>query len=600
MNVDRPALIALVLFALLGLGFATFLGLSREPKATPAKKEQPNTEPEPLPMPRVVGSASRALHVAVAAPGFSIEENERTVATPLEHAFIGLNGFTSVRTTIQRGQCHLTLTLNGNRDENVARAEAINAIQRVSAQLPPGIAPPVLERRDPDALPALWIAISDDGKGSELEISDLARNEVRKNLLTIPGIVDVEVHGDRRRDTQLVIQPDKLQARGLTLNDVINAFAKADVSLDAEDLKKMESAVVAERNGTPILFRDVATIEEGTRRNGFARLDGKRIALAGVHHADGANAAEAAAAVRSRLQKLNVPENFKVEVVIDGTRPTREHLMAECVFPAGTNTEALEIGVSELEHAVRDQLVNTEVGPILTVGPKLNQGEPIAQMLFPVAPGHSLSINEIQSRIRKAPYEVPGTSLRFVDRSRGRADMPIRLLLVGDDLQTLRSLAEQVVRDARANASGLADVSTAGLIASPEIQATVNRERAAELGLTSRDVVDALQTAMGERTISVRGGSIRIVAGNVGRTPALEDIGEYPILLRDGKRAPLKTVAKLEQVESMTRIERINGQRCVAIVANTASGVSVAQAKANLRKIAENLKQPPGCQIVDD
>jgi hypothetical protein len=115
MNVDRSALTALVLFGLLGLGFAVVgLGLNREPAFAPEKKELEKKEPELLPLPRVVATAARSLYVEAAAPGLSVEEIEKTVAQPLERALSGLDGIHSVDTRIQRGR---NLALIPGRDE---------------------------------------------------------------------------------------------------------------------------------------------------------------------------------------------------------------------------------------------------------------------------------------------------------------------------------------------------------------------------------------------------------------------------------------------------------------------------------------------------
>lgn len=610
MNVDRPAITALVLFGLLGIGFAVIgLGMGHNSTA-PVKKEPELAGPETLPTPRVMEAPSQAIYVTVSAPGLSVEEIETSVASRLEGALVGLDGIASVRTHIENGQCRSILAISSGRDENQVRTDAMNAINGVLALLPEGILPPVIERRAPDALPSLWIAAMDDRR-TESELSAFLSSVVVKEMLTIPGVSGIGLHGDRRRELQLFIDPQKMAAFGLTPSEVVEALSKSAVDgLNPESIKKLEELVIVKRNETPILVRDVAKIEETARRETFAFLDGRRQVLAGIHIADEANAPEVSAAIRARLPKLAVPEGMKVEVVADATPASAAWVFVECQFPSGIQIVEVEQQALRIEQTLRE-LPPAEIGSILTLGPKPNQAEPVVRMLVSLAAGHAHSADEIQARIRTVAKRLPSVRIRTMPLDAGsRFQYPesrVRLRLAGGDLNALHLWSAEIDRLASEETSGLADVFIVGLASIPEQRLTVDRERASALGLSAKDVVNAYETAVGSRQIRVGDIAINL---RIGRESIAvlnvrpEEIGLIPVFVKDKKSIPLKDVAKLQQVQGPAVVERWNGKRCVVINANPLSGTSLETATASLRKIAEEsrnkLKLPPTCQILDE
>lgn len=620
MNVDRSALSALALFGLLGLGFAVVaLGLNREPKTMPAKKEEPTNGPELLPLPRELSTASRSIHVAYYSPFLSIGAVEKAVANYLEPFLQVPDGIVSIYTRVQPGECRCELRLLPGCDEHQLRTKIENQVKECQKFLPE-VAQIQADARTPDALPVFWIAARDDGTHTEVELSDVLRLEVR-NSLSIPGIRDIEIRGDRQLQLTLHVEPEKLQAHNLRLRDVINAVSTADVALDEEGIKKLEGAVLAK----PILIRDVGTVVKGTRRNGFARFNGRRVVLAGIHLAAGANKQAVGAAVRSRLREAAIPEGITLEVVADATRLPDESVLVECRFPAGTTPDQLEDRTNDIERALREQLGQRELGEFLTVGPKPGEAEPTVQTLASRKIGHSLNRDEIQTRIREIAGNFPDVRVRTSAPESGStlrsAALPIRLAIVGDDFDLLRNWTAEILRVANQDGTGLIDASSGSLTISSEMQIKIDRTRAAALGMSVREMLEAIETrtgiarhdssspdgtfsaavVTGARSVVVRGGSIAIsYPDDPNQRP--EDIGLLPFTTKDGKKVLLKELSKLERIESPALIERWNGHRCATIVANPAPGTESDVAGAKLRKIAEEVRQklklPASCQIV--
>ena len=157
MSVDRSAIVALVLFGLLGLGFAATIEHLRKPLPLPPPTEVPPEfkGPELAPPPRELKAQAPTLYFSVAATGLLVEEIERTVAMPLERAFMELAGIDSVQSRIRQGSCRLTLAFAKGREFHLARAEAANLATGMAAHLPDGASPPRLEARAPHELPVL-------------------------------------------------------------------------------------------------------------------------------------------------------------------------------------------------------------------------------------------------------------------------------------------------------------------------------------------------------------------------------------------------------------------------------------------------------------
>ncbi len=611
MNVDRPALMALLLFGLLGLGFAV-VGLHIYRPAAPTdtnapQKKKDSNGPELLPLPRTVESVSRMLHISVSSPGFAVEGLEQTAAKPLEHFLRGLDGVVSVWTRIYPGQVRLTVALANDRDLQQARAEVINRLNGAQAFLPPSASPPVLESRDPDALPIVWIAIRENGTRTPAQLSDVMRGEVRNALLQIPGISDVELRTEVRRQLRVQIDPLKLQARALAITDVVEAIGKNHVSMNVENIDELEKTVISARNGVPVFLRDVGVVGDVAEPIGFAAIDGERSILAGVHAGSSVNAAQLAGAIRGSVDEINkrLPPDIKVEIVADSTRAAAEDLLLEIGVPDGTARETSEETVRKLEQTLRQRLPRDKIGTLLTLGPARHGDTHRIHLLLTAAEERALTSPEIHKQIRKVATEFPALRLRLLQLPSGSlgrsAEFPIRLRISGPDHAQLCKWSGDVVRRAADADSGLIDAAASSVATTTDLRVVTDREKAARLGVTVRDVLEAIDAAQGNAFVNSKGTVVSISLGE--QTKKVDELGQIPIRGADGKPVPLRNIAKLERTESAAMLERFNGQRCVTITANPQPGNSVANAQASLRKIAEEarnkLKLPDAFKIVE-
>src|SRR3546814_69071 len=169
--------------------------------------------------------------------------------------------------------------------------------QTVLRQMPPGISPPMIVNYDASTVPVLQLALS--GKGlDEQQLFDLGLNQIRPQLVTVPGVAMPFPSGGKQRQIQIDIDPDALQARGLSAQDVAAAlanqtqinpvgFAKIgnyqyNVRLNnaPASVEQLNDLPVKEVDGAQNRWRAVAPVADGRpEEQTYEHVDGQRTTL---------------------------------------------------------------------------------------------------------------------------------------------------------------------------------------------------------------------------------------------------------------------------------------------------------------------------------
>ncbi|WP_206240434.1 efflux RND transporter permease subunit [Novosphingobium terrae] len=182
---------------------------------------------------------------------------------------------------------------------NIERATAqVTAIsQTVLKQLPPGSTPPLILNYNASTVPILQLAAS--GRGlSEQRLFDLGQNQIRPGLISVPGVALPYPSGGKQRQVQVDLDPQALQSKGLSAQDIGNAiaaqnqinpvgFAKIgryqyNVALNnsPESVEAYNDLPVKTVNGATIYLRDVAHVRDGyAPQQNVVHVDGKRSVL---------------------------------------------------------------------------------------------------------------------------------------------------------------------------------------------------------------------------------------------------------------------------------------------------------------------------------
>ncbi len=166
------------------------------------------------------------VEIQTEAPGLSTEEVESLISVPLENALSGTPYVTTVRSKSVLGLSSVVLLFEPGTDLFLARQFVAERMARVAPQLPAVARPPVMLSPHSSLARVLKVGLTSDSM-SMTELSMLARWTIRPRLMAVPGVANVAIWGERPRQLQVLVDPDRLRANGVTLDAVTRAAGDA-------------------------------------------------------------------------------------------------------------------------------------------------------------------------------------------------------------------------------------------------------------------------------------------------------------------------------------------------------------------------------------
>ncbi|SDX85591.1 efflux RND transporter permease subunit [Citreimonas salinaria] len=163
-------------------------------------------------------------------PGASPESVDQEITGRIEGAVGRVSGIRAISSSSRFGSSRVTLEFQENVDIDVAATDTRDAVARVAGQLPEGAEAPSVVKADDDAQPVVRIAVTSPGRSPQ-ELTRLVRDRVEDRLISVEGVADLQVYGDREPIFRVDIDMAALAARGLTLADLRRALS--DVAYDA-------------------------------------------------------------------------------------------------------------------------------------------------------------------------------------------------------------------------------------------------------------------------------------------------------------------------------------------------------------------------------
>ncbi|PZU07464.1 efflux RND transporter permease subunit [Sphingomonas sp.] len=227
--------------------------------------------------------------------GLPPEEMSGRIITPYERVLTTtVNDIEHIESQSLQGIGIVKIFLQPGADVRTATAQVTAVSQSVLRQLPPGVTPPLVLNYSASTVPIIQLALSGQGL-SEQQLFDLAQNQIRTQLVTVPGAAIPYPSGGRTRQVQIDINPAALQARGLSAQDVgaaiaaqnqINpaGFAKIGTYQYSVKLNNAPNSIPALNdlpvkvvNGATIYMRDVAYVRDGAApQTNVVHVDGRR------------------------------------------------------------------------------------------------------------------------------------------------------------------------------------------------------------------------------------------------------------------------------------------------------------------------------------
>ena len=187
----------------------------------------------------------------------------------------------------------------------------------------------------------------------------------------------------------------------------------------------------------------------------------------------------------------------------------------------------------------------------------------------------SRTAEQVASEIRGLNAGIPGMTLKAADATtfqQGQGSAGVTIEIKGEDQTVLASLARQVAEIVRST-RGTIDVSDGGVVGQPELVVNIDRERAADLGLSANQVAGVLRTAIAGSTVGTfrpegsKGWDVDVIL-NPNDRARIDQVGEIPLLTPRGDLIKLGQVAQVSAASGPTKVERLDRKRSVTVSAN--------------------------------
>jgi hydrophobe/amphiphile efflux-1 (HAE1) family protein len=280
------------------------------------------------------------ISVSASLPGASPETMASSVATPLETQFAQISGLTQMTSTNALGTTQVTLQFDLNRNIDAAAQDVQTGIDAAGGQLPKNLpTPPTYKKVNPADSPILILAVHSDVL-PVTTVDDYAENILAQQISQIQGVAQVSIGGQQKPAVRVQIDPIKLAALGLQLEDVANVISLATVDApkgsingphraitiyDNDQLLKAapwNDVVVAYKNGGAVRIRDLGVAVDGPENSLItAWQNGRQGILLLIYKQPGANVIDAVERVQALLPHAlaSVPPSIKVDTVANRT-----------------------------------------------------------------------------------------------------------------------------------------------------------------------------------------------------------------------------------------------------------------------------------------
>ncbi|MEH2197121.1 efflux RND transporter permease subunit [Nostoc sp.] len=301
------------------------------------------------------------VEIQTEAPGLAPEEVESLVTLPIESAINGTPGVTAVRSSSASGVSVVKVIFNWGSDIYQARQLVTERLQQSSSKLPEGVETPQISPTSSPIGTVLEYAFTSENTPL-MEVRRIVDWQVTNRLLAVQGVSQVVAYGGDTRQYQVLIDPDKLQAFNVTLEDVQEAVSAANVNAPGgylitrdreklirgigriESIAELQQSVITARNGTPIKISDVADVQIGAAiKRGDGSFNGQKAIIVMINKQPQADTPTVTRAIEQAMSEvksglpedINITPTFRQENYIDSSiENVREALIEGSIIVA--------------------------------------------------------------------------------------------------------------------------------------------------------------------------------------------------------------------------------------------------------------------------
>ncbi|MCF8408146.1 MAG: efflux RND transporter permease subunit [Crocinitomicaceae bacterium] len=322
LSIKRPSFIIVIFTILIGGGLISYNQLSYE--------LLPDFSP-PI------------LTVTTTYPGASPATVENQVSKQLEDALSGLENISEVTSFSLDNASVVLLEFKPSADMDEALQDAQRKINNVQNKLPEGAKKPILAKIEPNAAPVLQVSAIAP-KMTDRDFMQLMDNQILPSIKQTKGVAEVQVIGGERREFKVDIDADKLKAYGLTLGNINQSIAAANVDFptgkvknDSEQMtvrlsgkfksvKELGEHIIITNNNSTVRLKDVASITDSKEDQiAISRYNGENGVGLRIMKQSDANAVDMSNATKERFKQIEEKykkEGVKFTVATDTSIPT--------------------------------------------------------------------------------------------------------------------------------------------------------------------------------------------------------------------------------------------------------------------------------------
>jgi hydrophobe/amphiphile efflux-1 (HAE1) family protein len=328
------------------------------------------------------------ISVSVSLPGASPETMASAVAQPLERQFSLIAGVTQMTSTSTLGATSINLQFELNRDIDAAAQDVQAAIAAAGRQLPTNLpSPPTYRKVNPADSPVLVMGVHSDSLPLT-EVDDYADTILAQQISQIEGVSQVTIGGEQKPAVRVQVDPAKLAAKNLTLEDIRGVLAATTTNaakgtlysdirsftLAANDqlseASDYNNVIVAYRNGAAVRVKDVGQAVDGPENLYTGAWDNnKRAILLVVFKQPGANVIETVDRVKKALPRLQaaMPPAISVDILSDRTETIRASV-DDVQFTLGLTIALVVLVILLFLRNLRVTLIPATVVPLSLLG----------------------------------------------------------------------------------------------------------------------------------------------------------------------------------------------------------------------------------------
>ncbi|KAB8315807.1 CusA/CzcA family heavy metal efflux RND transporter [Tolypothrix campylonemoides VB511288] len=273
------------------------------------------------------------VEIQTEAPGLAPEEVESLVTLPIESSINGTPGVSAVRSSSASGLSVVKLIFNWETDIYQARQLVTERLQQAQSKLPEAVETPQISPTSSPIGTVLQYAFTSESTPL-MEVRRIVDWQVTNRILAVPGVSQVIAYGGDVRQYQVLVDPEKLKAFNVTLNDIVEATSAANVNAPGgylitpdreklirgigriESIEELQQSVITARNGTPIKISDIADVQIGAAiKRGDGSFNGQKAVIVLINKQPQADTPTVTRAIEAAMKevKAGLPKDIKVQ-----------------------------------------------------------------------------------------------------------------------------------------------------------------------------------------------------------------------------------------------------------------------------------------------